>query len=100
MSFQIKERNILQKQIKRLKQAGLFKNYQRILGELEKDPKSRGHHFELLERRRSSPSIYSKRVSQSNRVVYSIDVENNLVTIFSAWGHYASGVHSLDQHKL
>lgn len=72
MSFQIKERNILQKQIKRLKQAGLFKNYQQILGELEKDPKSRGHHFELLERRRSGPSIYSKRVSQSNRVVYSI----------------------------
>ena len=56
------------------------------------------YHFELLERRHNRSSIYSKRISQSNRVVYSIDVKNNLVTIFSAWGRYTSGVHALDQH--
>lgn len=100
MQFQIKERNILRKHTKKLRQAGLSNNYQRILNELRNDPKGRGHHFELLERRHNRPSIYSKRISQSNRVVYSIDTQNNLVTVFSAWGHYASGVHALDQHIL
>lgn len=100
MQFQVKERNILRKHQKRLRQAGLLNNYHRILRELQTDPKGHGHHFELLERRHNRPSIYSKRISQSNRVVYSIDVKNNLVTIFSAWGHYTSGVHALDQHIL
>lgn len=100
MPFKINERKILRKHSKKLKQAGLLKNYQRILNELADNPKGRGHHLELLERRHNKPSIYSKRVSQSNRVVYSIDTKQNVVTVFSAWGHYSSGVHSLDQHIL
>lgn len=100
MAFQIKERNVLRKHIKKLKQAGLINNYRRILTEIKRNPKSSGHHFELLERRHKRPSIYSKRISQSNRVVYAIDTEKNLVIIFSAWGHYTDGVYSLKQHIL
>ncbi|EEJ71922.1 type II toxin-antitoxin system YoeB family toxin [Lactobacillus ultunensis] len=98
--YVIQERNILKKHIVKLKRAGLLKNYHRIIDEIAKDPKSQTHHFEILERKISKPSIFSKRLSKSHRVVYSIDVNHKSVTIFSAWGHYASGVHSLDQHKL
>lgn len=65
MQFQVRGRKILRKHTKKLRQAGLINNYQRILDELRHDPKGRGHHCELLERRRNRPSIYSKRISQS-----------------------------------
>jgi hypothetical protein len=59
MPFQVREQNILRKHTKKLRQAGLLNNYYRILNELQINPKGRGHHFELLERRHNRPSIYS-----------------------------------------
>lgn len=58
------------------------------------------HHFEILEKRNPKPNLYSKRISQNNRIVYSVDQVEKVVTVFSAWGHYASGNQALIHHKL
>lgn len=98
--YQVVERHILKKHISNLKSASLFKTYSKILNELQTDPLTRTHHFEILENRSPKPNLYSKRISQNNRIVYSVDRKQKLVTIFSAWGHYASGNQSLIHHKL
>lgn len=98
--FQVKERHLVQKHVKNLKRAGLGKNYQRIVNELTNNPLSRTHHFEILENRRPRPNLYSKRITQTHRVVYSVDLTTQNVVIYSAWGHYASGNQSLIHHQL
>lgn len=98
--YQVIERHLLKKHIKNLKTASLFKTYGKIINELQTDPLKRTHHFEILEKRSPKPNLYSKRISQNNRIVYSVDQVKNVVTVFSAWGHYASGNQSLIHHKL
>lgn len=98
--YLIHERHLLQKHRKKLKRANLLKAYEKIYQELIFDPLQRTHHFEILEKRAPKPNLYSKRINQSNRVVYSVDSEKQIVTIFSAWGHYESGNQSLIHHKL
>ena len=68
--FNIEERHIVKKHIKNLKSANLYKTYKRIYNELKIDPLVRTHHFEILENRNPKPSLYSKRISQNNRVVF------------------------------
>ncbi len=98
--YQIKERHLIRKHKKNLQAAHLIKTYEKIKDELLTMPLSRTHHFELLEKRVPHPNLYSKRISRSNRVVYSVDKENKMVTIYSAWGHYESGNQSLIHHRL
>ncbi|QQP27641.1 hypothetical protein [Lactobacillus ultunensis] len=98
--FAVKERRILKKHVKNLKSASLYKTYRKIFNELETDPLIRTHHFELLAKRKTKPSLYSKRISQDNRIGYSVDLKAKQVVIFSAWGHYASGDQSLIHNKL
>ena len=81
---EVKERRIL-KNIKNLKSANLYKAYRKIYSELESDPLVRTHHFELLENQTPKPSLYSKRISQDNRIVYSVDRKNRQVIIYNAW---------------
>ncbi|MGO2238157.1 MAG: hypothetical protein ACTICX_06590 [Lactobacillus helveticus] len=98
--FNVKERRILKKHIKNLKSASLYKTYRKIHNELETDPLIRTHHFELLAKRGVKPPAYSKRISQDNRIVYSVDLKSKEVIIFSAWWHYSSGNQSLIHNKI
>lgn len=98
--YSIQERHLIQKHRKKLKRANLLRIYEKIYQELFVDPLQRTHHFEILEKRSPKPNLYSKRINQSNRIVYSVDPSQKLVTIFSAWGHYESGNQSLIHHKL
>ena len=98
--FNVKERRILKKHIKNLKSASLYKTYCKIHNELETDPLIRTHHFELLAKRGVKPPVYSKRISQDNRIVYSVDLKSKEVIIFSACGHYSSGNQSLIHNKI
>lgn len=98
--YQVVERHLLKKHIKNLKAASLFKTYGKIINELHVNPLKRTHHFEILEKRNPKPNLYSKRISQNNRIVYSVDQVEKVVTVFSAWGHYASGNQALIHHKL
>lgn len=98
--YQIIERHLIKKHRKNLQGARLLKNYQRIKDELTTNPFSAGHHFEVLENRAPRPSLYSKRISQKNRVVYSVDKQKQTIVVYSAWGHYASGNQSLIHHRM
>lgn len=98
--YLIHERHLLQKHRKKLKRANLLKVYKKIYKELSINPLQRTHHFEILEKRAPKPNLYSKRINQSNRVVYSVDSEKQIVTIFSAWGHYESGNLCLKIHHF
>lgn len=98
--YQVIERHLLKKHKKNLNAAGLMKSYQKIYEELERDPFIRTHKFEILENRKPHPSLYAKKVSKKDRLVYSVDLNNKIVTIFSAWGHYESGNPSLIHHDL
>lgn len=98
--YKILPRHIVKKHVKKLQAAKLKKTYDKIILELKTDPLVKTHGFEILEKRAPNPNLYSKRISQSNRIVYSVDQKNNEVVIYSAWGHYASGNQSLIHHKL
>lgn len=98
--YKIMERHLIKKQQSNLKAAHLALSYRRIIDELRTDPFRPTHHFEILEKRKPRPSLYSKRLSRSNRIVYTVDPQKQVITIFSAWGHYASGNQSLIHHRL
>lgn len=98
--YKIMERHLIKKQQSNLKAAHLALSYRRIIDELRTDPFRPTHHFEILEKRKPRPSLYSKRLSRSNRIVYTVDPPKQVITIFSAWGHYASGNQSLIHHRL
>ncbi|MGM9891586.1 hypothetical protein [Limosilactobacillus sp.] len=98
--YRVIERHLVAKHLKNLRAAHLLKTYQKIRAELATNPFSTTHHFELLEKRRPRPNLYSKRISQSNRVVYSVDQKRAVIVVYSAWGHYASGNQSLIHHRL
>lgn len=98
--YRVIELHLIKKHKKNLRSAGLLKTYEKILSELETDPFSKTHKFELLENRKPHPSLYAKKISKKDRLVYSVDLQNRDVTIFSAWGHYESGNQSLIHHDL
>lgn len=98
--YDIRVRHIVKKHLKNLKSANLYKTYSKIIKELESNPFLPTHGFEVLEKRSPKPNLYSKRISQSNRLVYSVDRNAKEIIIFSAWGHYSSGNQSLIHHQL
>lgn len=98
--YQVILRKIVKKHIKNLKSAGFYKTYVKIVEELKIDPFQKTHGFELLERRSPKPNLYAKKISRSNRLVYSVNKDTLEVVIYSAWGHYTSGNQSLIHHKL
>lgn len=71
--YKIMERHLIKKQQSNLKAAHLALSYRRIIDELRTDPFRPTHHFEILEKRKPRPSLYSKRLSRSNRIVYTVD---------------------------
>lgn len=98
--YTVTERHLIHKHRRNLQASHLIKTYLKIKTELAQDPLKKTHHFEILEKRSPKPNLYSKRISQSNRVVYSVDKKQQSVVIYSAWGHYTSGNQSLIHHKL
>lgn len=98
--YKVRERHLIGKHLRNLRAAHLVKTYQKIKEELATNPFSPTHHFEVLEKRNPRPNLYSKRISQRHRVVYSVDRTQAEVMVYSAWGHYASGNQSLIHHQM
>ncbi len=62
-----------------------FKNSARVLLEqLEKDPFCQPYE-PLIGKLKGA---YSRRINIQHRLVYKVDIEQNLVTVISMWGHY------------
>ena len=71
------------KKVKTSKPIGAFN---RIINTLKEDPYRQSDGFEKLFPRQAG--FYSRRINIQHRVVYKVDDEKKLVTIYSAWTHY------------
>lgn len=69
-----------------IKQSPLKKNVDEILKVLKNDPYEQSQSFEKLLPK--SEGRYSRRLNHQHRVVYIIDEEHKIVTLYSAWSHY------------
>jgi Txe/YoeB family toxin of toxin-antitoxin system len=75
------------KDIKLLKsQPTLLKKTNTLIELLKKDPFQKPPQYEKLTG--DLDGIYSRRINIQHRLVYTVDEQNNKVTILSAWTHY------------
>lgn len=79
-------KNSAKKDLKKLKQNYLRKNFEEIIQQLKENPFEDNQGFEKLFP--PSEGKYSRRINVQHRVVYSVDTESRTVAIFSAWSHY------------
>lgn len=79
------EKRVL-KDLKKLKQSKLKDKFNELTGTLKNDPYHFSDSFEKLNPKHLN--IYSRRINRQHRLVYHVDEENKIVTIYSAWGHY------------
>ncbi|MYV05674.1 type II toxin-antitoxin system RelE/ParE family toxin [Furfurilactobacillus cerevisiae] len=67
--------------------AGLFENYMAIVKILKENPYSRElNGWELMVPH--NRKIYSCRINNQHRVVYTVSKREHIVKIWSAWSHY------------
>ena len=69
-----------------LERSVLKDDFDEIVKALKEKPYQRIRNMELLQPR--NKQIYSMRINVKHRVVYTIDKENRVVKIWSAWTHY------------
>jgi Txe/YoeB family toxin of toxin-antitoxin system len=74
------------KDLSKIKAAGLVERYKRVETQLAADPFAANQKFERLVPH--SLGLYSRRIDRKNRVVYSVDAEHSMVTVYSAYEHY------------
>lgn len=79
-------KDVKKKDLPKLKQTNLLDQYEEIIGILKKNPFENVRRFEKLNPR--NKHIYSMRINGTHRVVYTVDKENKVVKIWSAWTHY------------
>jgi Txe/YoeB family toxin of toxin-antitoxin system len=85
MSYEVRYKNSLKGDLKKLKAAGLAAKFLDIVATLEKNPYERRDGFEKLQPQ--SDNLYSRRINIRHRVVYEIRERDKTVDIYSAWSH-------------
>lgn len=86
----LKHKSISKLQIPLLEAAGLKESYDEIIDVLKKNPFSPVHGFEKMRPR--NKNIYSMRINNQHRVVYTVDKKNKIVKIWAAWSHYEKNI--------
>lgn len=84
--YRVRIKNSAKSDLKRVKHSNLKNSFDEIVKQLKADPFKTNQGFEKLQ-----PPIakkYSRRLNVQHRVVYIIDKENKIVSIYSAWSHY------------
>jgi Txe/YoeB family toxin of toxin-antitoxin system len=84
--WQVDIKKTASKDIVKIKKSGLTKQFDEVYKQLKLDSYSPTQRFEKLK-----PPIaakYSRRINGQHRVVYQVDNETKIVTIWSAYGHY------------
>lgn len=79
-------KNSAKTDLKKIKQSNLKKQFEAILEVLKQDPYYPNQSFEKLQPKQAG--LYSRRINQQHRVVYTVDDETKTVEIYSAWSHY------------
>lgn len=80
-------KNSAKQDLKKLKQSQLIPNFEAVIAQLKRDPYFPNQSLEKL----IPPALgkYSRRLNIQHRVVYSVDDQNKVVSIYSAWSHYS-----------
>lgn len=85
-NYQVRIKKSAKSDLKKLKRSNLQANFEDIVDTLKYNPYEPTHSFEKLYP--PQRQLYSRRINVKHRVVYTIDDQNKLVTIYSAWSHY------------
>lgn len=85
-SYEVVIKNSAKKDLKKIKQSHLRKNFNTVIQSLKEDPFAPTQSFEKLQSR--SDGFYSRRINQQHRIVYKVDEDARRVEIYSAWTHY------------
>lgn len=84
--YTVRIKNSAKSDLKKIKHSNLKDNYKKIEEQLKKNPYEPNQSFEKLEPPMAKK--YSRRLNIQHRVVYTVDDEAKVVTIYSAWSHY------------
>ena len=75
-----------QKDLQKLKQSGLSKKAQSLVGVMKKNPWQNPPPYEKLVG--DLNGFYSRRINAQHRLVYKVYEEEQVVAIYSMWTHY------------
>lgn len=84
--YKVRIKNSAKADLRKLKHSNLKEPFDKIVKQLKADPFRANQGFEKLQ-----PPIaqkYSRRMNVQHRVVYTVDQQNKIVNIYSAWSHY------------
>ena len=84
--YKVRIKNSPKTDLKKIKYSKLRQNFDKVIQQLKEDPYRPNQGFEKLEPPMAKK--YSRRINVQHRVVYTVDDESNVVTIYSAWSHY------------
>ncbi|WP_430604338.1 MULTISPECIES: Txe/YoeB family addiction module toxin [unclassified Enterococcus] len=88
MGYLIDIKKNAKKDFTKLKSAGLHKKFDELLKVIRKNPFQSPPPYEKL----VGIPYYSRRINIQHRLVYSVDIEREIVTILSVWSHYERGL--------
>ena len=74
------------KDLKKLKQAGLSKQTRELLELMQDDPFGSPPRYEKLVG--NLKGFFSRRITIQHRLVYSVDIQNQIIHILRMWTHY------------
>ena len=78
------------KDIKNLKASGLDKKAKELIEIIRINPFQKPPAYEGLVG--NLQGFYSRRINIQHRLVYSVDIKENVVVILSVWSHYERGL--------
>lgn len=86
MSWTLKFMKRCQKELPKLKAAGLAENVKQLLEILKMNPYQSPPAYEKL--RGELKGAYSRRINLQHRLVYTVDDDLRIVKVLSMWSHY------------
>lgn len=81
-NYKVMIKNSAKTDLKKIKQSNLKKQFEAILEVLKQDPYYPNQSFEKLQPKQAG--LYSRRINQQHRVVYTVDDETKTVEIYTA----------------
>jgi len=86
MTYIVRIKSSAKSDLKKIYRSNLKDQFMDIMNTLKNDPFENTQSLEKLQP--PSANIYSRRINSQHRVVYDIDKDNKIVSVYSAWTHY------------
>jgi len=88
LGFTIEIKKNAKKDLPKLKAARLHKKFDELIQVIRENPFQTPPPYEKL----IGVPYYSRRINIQHRLVYSVDIKENVVVILSVWSHYERGL--------